>query len=139
VTPIPGAELAATTWATEGLALQRLDGVNPERGGYDINYQMVGPLHAARYLPVCGDSALRSRVRTMMRRAGAWELQRIRPDGSVDVSGSTRIGRELYDGHPKTLNYYDLFEALVYGAQLVDPAWLEAAAKLGRPRGWWDL
>lgn len=45
----------AVEWARQGLALQRADGTNPEKGGYDTGYQMVGVLMSLRYLPVCAD------------------------------------------------------------------------------------
>jgi hypothetical protein len=59
----------AVEWARQGLALQRADGTNPEKGGYDAGYQMVGVLMSLRYLPVCADLQLRARLRAMVRAA----------------------------------------------------------------------
>ena len=53
------------------MGLQQADGTNPEKGGLDVSYQMVGVLMALRYLPVCGDAGLRARLRGTIRRATA--------------------------------------------------------------------
>jgi hypothetical protein len=56
-------------------ALQEPDGTNPEKGGFDAEYQMVGVLMALRYLPVCGDHQLRERLLSMIRSAVTRELR----------------------------------------------------------------
>ncbi len=128
----------ARDWAGQGLGLQRDDGTNPERDGYDAGYQMVGVLMALRYLPVCGDPVLSNRLRAMMRRAVAPELARLAPDGSIDMSGSTRIGIEhSRAGVLKDVPYGEIVQALVYGAQaLPAPEWLEPAERIARYRKW---
>ena len=45
----PQLTAAAAEFAKEGLALQMVDGENPERGGFDVSYQMVDALQGARY------------------------------------------------------------------------------------------
>jgi hypothetical protein len=128
----------ATSWAREGLALQQADGTNPERGGFDAGYQMVGVAMALRYLPVCADPALRAALRAMCRRAVPPELARLRPDGTIDGSGSTRIlAEKSRDGRTKDVPYSVVFEGLVYGAQILpEPAWLEPAERIARARHW---
>ncbi len=128
----------ATAWAEEGLGLQRDDGTDPERDGYDAGYQMVGVLMALRYLPVCLDPGLRGRLRAMVRKATAPELQRLGPDGRIDMTGSTRIGKEKSrSGQVKDVPYGEILQALVYGAQaLPQPEWLEPAERIARARNW---
>lgn len=128
----------AVDWAREGLALQRPDGTNPEKGGYDSGYQMVGVLMALRYLPVCSDPQLRARLRAMVRTAVQPELARLRPDGSVDPTGSTRIERErARNGKVKDVPYGEIMQALVYGAQEVPrPEWIEPAQRIAIYRRW---
>jgi len=128
----------AAAWAHEGLGLQRADGTDPERDGYDAGYQMVGVLMALRYLPVCDDPGLRTRLRAMVRMATAPELARLQPDGSIDINGSTRIGKETSrSGRIKDLPYGEIMQALVFGVQaLPEPAWLQPAERIARGRKW---
>jgi len=125
-------------WARQGLVLQRPDGTNPEKGGYDSGYQMVGVLMALRYLPVCVDPQLRARLRAMVQAAVRPELARLRPDGSVDSTGSTRIEKErARNGKVKDVPYGEIMQALVYGAQEVPrPEWLEPARRIANYRRW---
>jgi len=128
----------AEQWAENGLALQREDGTNPEKGGYDVGYQMVGVLMALRYLPVCDNPQLRARLRNMMRRAIAPELARQAPDGSFSTEGSTRIGSEhARSGKVKDVPYNEILQAWVYAAQaLPQPDLIESATKIAQLRGW---
>lgn len=128
----------AVQWAEEGLSLQRADGVNPERDGFDPSYHMVGVLMALRYLPVCDDPGLRSRLRSMIRKAVAIELTRLQPDGSIDAEGATRIGKERgRSGVIKTVAYGEVAQAFVYGALAVpQPQWLEPAQRIIHYKKW---
>ena len=128
----------ALVWAQQGLALQQPDGTNPERGGYDTGYQMVGTLMALRYLPVCPDSTLRVRLRAMIRSAVSPELTRVRPDGSIDASGSTRIQHErARNGKVKEVPYGEILQTLVYGARAEpEPEWLKPARRIAIYRKW---
>ena len=128
----------AARWASEGLGLQQPDGTNPEKGGFDAGYQMVGVLMALRYLPVCEDPRLRARLRAMIRKAVAPELARQRPDGSIDPAGSTRIELEhTRNGQTKDVPYGEIVQALVYGAQAVPKsAWLAPARRMAISQRW---
>jgi hypothetical protein len=128
----------AADWAAEGLALQMPDGVNPERGGGDAGYQMLGVCMAQRYLPACGDPQLRARLRRMTRAAIAWELARQAPDGAIDPAGSTRITIERgRDGTVKAVPYAEVLQALVYAAQTTpELAWLVPAERIATLRHW---
>lgn len=128
----------AQRWAEEGLGLQDAAGTNPERGGFDAGYQMVGVLMALRYLPHCEPPALRGQLRRMIRRAVAPELARLRSDGSIDPSGSTRIESErARSGKPKDVPYGEIVQALVFAAQaLPEPDWLAPARQIAVARGW---
>ncbi len=130
--------LRAEAWATEGLSLQEADGTNPEKGGLDISYQMVGVLMALRYLPVCGDAGLRAQLRGMIRRATARDLTHLGADGSIDAEGSTRIGHERSRaGVVKTVAYGEILQALVFGAlALPEPKWLEPAQRIASFKRW---
>src|SRR5581483_2534362 len=104
----------AERWAGEGLDLQRADGTNPEKDGYDVGYQMVGVLMALRYLPVCGTPALRMRLREMVRRAAEPEIERMALDGSIGLQSSTRVGKEhARNGKLKDVPYGEIMQALV--------------------------
>jgi hypothetical protein len=99
---------------------------------------MVGVLMALRYLPVCNDPDLRARLRSMIRKAVAPELVRQRPDGSIDVSGSTRIGLEHgRSGKTKTVPYGEIAQALIYGvAAIPEPSWISPAQRIAVLQKW---
>lgn len=128
----------AERWAGEGLDLQRSDGTNPEKDGYDVGYQMVGVLMALRYLPVCHNAGLRLRLHDMIRRATQPEVDRMGPDGSISLKSSTRVGKEhARNGKLKDVPYGEIMQALVYGAHaLPEPGWLRPAERIASLRGW---
>jgi hypothetical protein len=128
----------AIAWANEGVALQQPNGTNPERGGFDAGYQMVGVLMALRYLPTCADPTLRATLRAMIRRAVPPELARQQSDGSIDPTGSTRIGLEAArSGKIKGVPYDEIFQGLVFAAAAVpQPGWIAPARRIAVYRGW---
>jgi hypothetical protein len=128
----------AAQWAQDGLRQQQSDGTNPEKGGYDAGYQMVGVLMALRYLPVCDDAELRAGIRSMIRKAVVPELARQRPDGAIDATGSTRIGSEHgRSGKTKTVPYGEIAQALVFGAEAVpEPSWIAPAERIAVLQKW---
>lgn len=105
--------------AADGVARQRPDGTNPERDGFDANYQSAGLLFASRYYPACRDAALRTRLRAMLQRGLAVVDARIAESGDIDTTGSTRTGIEsLRWGKIKTVNYMELVQTLCHGAAI---------------------
>ncbi len=89
-------ELAAASarLVRDGVALQQADGVNPEKGGFDVSYQAVGLMFAARYYTVCDDPSLRKSIATTLSRGLKYELTKIDAEGQIDVAGSTRVTSE---------------------------------------------
>jgi hypothetical protein len=126
---------ASAMWARRGLAAQWADGVNPELSGYDVSYQMVGPLFALRYYPNCPDVRLRQELSTMVVKAVSWWLRRLDAEGGMDLGKSTRVGKENQEnGKPKIINYVEALQVLVFGGVLIDqPEWLSMADKLISP------
>ncbi len=126
------AELAAhaAASASAGLALQRPDGVNPERGGFDANYQSAGLLFASRYYPTCHNLALRGQLRAMLTKGLAWLSGRIANSGEIETAGSTRTGIEnLRWGKLKTVNYMELVQTLCHGSRIIGDATLRTKAE----------
>lgn len=79
-------------------------GVNPENGGYDVSYQIVGVMYAAYYYPYVSDPTLRQQLRTMLENAMNWEQKWVDPAGHVTTTGSTRVGIEIaHDGTVKVM------------------------------------
>jgi len=119
----------------EGLALQRADGVNPERGGHDSSYQMTGVVFAqywATYLP---DDPLTPRVRAMIERAVRWEGTRVEPAGAVSAQGNTRTaGQEPgRDGVIKSVAYSRVIRGFAtWGVMTGDARWTTLAWRIGR-------
>jgi hypothetical protein len=76
-----------------GLERQRDSGVNPELGGYDVRYQMVGIVYAERYR-VYFPGGVGREVKWMVNRGLRWMSGRVDRDGWIDWRGSTRACRE---------------------------------------------
>ncbi len=124
-------ELKASSKKLVRVALARRDaeGVFVENGGRDSSYNAVSLLMGqvlALYLP---DPA----VDDAMSRAMAWQRTRIRPTGEVTVEGNTRtgVGKEVFMGRPKEVNYHEVALALCYYGMLHDdPDALRLAQKV---------
>jgi hypothetical protein len=129
---------AATPYIQDALSLQQPDGVNPEKGGGDVNYQALGLLMAARYLTVCSDAVLCQAVRTMIERGLQWELAKIDAEGNVSAVCSTRTEVERgRSGSLKTINYKEIVPALsaVYNT-LGTPSAQTASQLIAIKRNW---
>ena len=124
-------ELKATSRKLVALALERrdADGVFIEKSGRDSSYNAVSLLMGqvlAIYQP---DPVLDAAFVKAM----AWERTRIQPTGEVEVKGNTRtgVGKEVYMGHPKNVNYREVILALCYFGMIHDnPRDLELAEKV---------
>jgi hypothetical protein len=98
----------------EGVSMQDSSGFNPEKGGYDCNYQGVGLVFAERYYNIVADDQLKQLLQGMLQKANRWLANRVLFDGRVDTTGNTRVwsGQELSrSGVPKKISY-----PLVYSA-----------------------
>lgn len=92
------AEEAAAV-AREGMVAQRADGVNPERGGYDVSYQMYGTWLAQLYYSTLEPGPLKTELGAAIDRSVDWMWGRVDPaTGRVDIGDSTRTCTEL-DGN----------------------------------------
>ena len=117
----------------DGLALQRPDGVNPERGGYDSSYQMTGVIYAARWVTYFPDDPLTPKVMEMIDKAVAWEATRILPTGEINSEGNTRTGgRETSrNGQLKSMNTREIIRGFAYWSSVTDnPMWEEMASQI---------
>ena len=115
-----------------GIAFQRPDGVNPEKGGADHHYQALGLVYACRYYQIVADETLRTAMRPMLDKAFAWLLARVKPDGSVDATSNARTGfgqEKARNGKPKGLEYRFTALSLAHWAQLTQNAALESTAR----------
>ena len=123
---------AAETYARTGLSEQTPQGVNPEKGGYDVSYQALGILLAARYDSVCPDPTLRAEIAQMIGKALNWELTKVDARGDVSAAGSTRTDKEYGPaGNLKTVNYPVIVEAFTAGAAITgNPTYEATAAKI---------
>jgi hypothetical protein len=136
-------ELAAAgvEFAKEGIALQQEDGRNPEKGGYDVSYQMVDALAGSYYYTTLSprDSAdLMAQVATMIDKTCQWEIRRMLPNGEIDVTGSTRMGIEhMHNGKLKQTNYPEIVQTFTYAARICHkPEYEDVARRLARAQGW---
>ena len=112
------------------LARRDADGVFIESQGRDSSYNAVSILMAqvlALYQP---DPVLDAALVQAM----AWERTRILPTGEVEVKGNTRtgVGKEVFMGHAKEVNYHEVALALCYFGMIHhDPSALALAEKVG--------
>lgn len=115
-----------------GIAFQRPDGVNPEKGGHDSHYQALGLVYACRYYSTIADDALRLEMEPMLDKAFAWLLTRIKDEGTVDAAGNTRtgLGQEVgRSGKPKGIDYRQVVHSLAHWSQLTQNPALETTAR----------
>lgn len=119
----------------DGLSLQRPDGVNPEKGGYDSSYQTVGIVYAQRWVTYFPQDAITSKVVAMINKALEWEQSRISPSGEIRIEGNTRTaGQERKrTGKVKTVAYGSALRAFAYWASVTgNSQWREKARKIAR-------
>ena len=99
----------AKRWAADAKAIARRgihnqlpSGVNPERGGFDVLYQMYGTWLAELYEgTLAGSDPMKQRMDRTIDKATHWMLTRIDPaTGRFKIRGTTRICVEdLWTGH----------------------------------------
>jgi hypothetical protein len=115
----PNLKHAALMMAREGLKRQEPDGTNPEKGGFDVNYQIVGVVFGERYLFVCEDPSVRDGLRHMIGMALQRERAAIDERGAVITEGTTRLTSEAArSGRAKTMDYKMLVQALVFWSEI---------------------
>ena len=115
------------------LALQRLDGVNPELGGHDSSYQMVGVAYASQWATYFPGHALTEGVVNMINSAIAWEATMILSDGKISSAGNTRTGggqETTRQGAAKAVNHREVMQAHAYWAEATGDITLEQRAAL---------
>ena len=114
-----------------GLKNEQADGTFPEKGGFDAGYQSYGMSLACHYYTICTDPVLAQTIQTEVVQGLERVLKQMRPDGTIDISTSTRDGHEVdRTGKPKGMNYRSLTQTLI-GANLLtgNPRYLELAEK----------
>lgn len=128
----------ARAYAEAGMAKQWKDGTNPERGGFDAGYQMIGAIMAFRYLSVLTSGDHRASVERFVTASVDRELRQFQPDGSIDVKDSTRLSIEIgRGGTPKSLPYEEIVESLIYGSQALGrDDWRRFATLIAFQRNW---
>ncbi len=114
-----------------GLSRQRSSGANPELGGYDVRYHMVGLVYAGRFAVYFPHLELAERVGRMVERGIGWMSARIRDSGWIEWPGSTRACREisLVTGRPKTPGYDYAVRGFAYWGEHTEAGGLVAEAE----------
>ncbi len=126
---------ASREFIQEGIALQRDDGANPEKGGYDSSYHAVGLDYAERWYIYLSDDAMAPAVRAMIERGLAWEETRVLASGQVSTDGNTRTaGQETgRNGAVKTVSYTSVITAFGrWGMLTADPHWTDLATRVSK-------
>jgi hypothetical protein len=111
------------------------------QASFDSSYQALGLYYASIYLGVSPNERLCKEVRAMLERGLDWEASRIRPDGSADLTGNTRVtdqGGE-YDpsGEQKAFGYQTAMFAFSYAGDLLGRGdYAEMAGRIARYKHW---
>lgn len=92
---------AAEHIARRGMSEQHADGVNPERGGYDVAYQSYGAWLAELYYTTLAPGTFRDALANNIDHALEWESSRVDDGtGQIRIADSTRICRPVDDSLP---------------------------------------
>ena len=119
----------------DGLSLQRADGVNPEKGGYDSSYQTVGIIYAERWVTYFPHDPLTPQVATMIDKALAWEQTRILRTGEISSEGNTRTNGQEKNriGKVKQVGPAPQIRAFAYWASVTNnPEWEAIARRIAQ-------
>ncbi len=120
------------------LLVQWPDGVNPEKNGYDVGYQVAGLNYALRYLALANPPPeLRGPVTRMIARGMDFELTKLDASGTITTEGSTRMGHEnSRSGVPKVVGYKPTMHALIGTSLLTgDQKYHDAATLIAHAQG----
>jgi hypothetical protein len=119
----------------DGLSLQRPDGVNPERDGYDSSYQMVGVVYAQRWVTYFPQDSVTPEVVVMINKSLLWQQTRILPSGEISTKGNTRTdGQEKgRSGKIKGIDRRSALRGFAYWASVTgSQKWEENARKIAK-------
>ncbi|CAF1387257.1 unnamed protein product [Didymodactylos carnosus] len=126
----------AATFAQNGLSLQDPSGFNPEKGGYDSSYNAYGLYQACNYLVVYPNVSLRQELANMLSNSFAWQLTRMNPNGSANLTGNTRVTADnntdevARSGYDKDYDYKSTIYAFELGSVLLQNQTLHNEAQL---------
>lgn len=126
---------AASSLVEEGLSLQTEDGVFPERGGFDFNYQGIGLAYLGRYQQMI-DSSDTSALSAACTASQSSFVDRVDSLGSVNTSDSTRINETARSGRPKRLDYKTIAQGFIscsLASSFNDGVYEELALLMARP------
>ncbi len=94
----PGAATPSNTYKVVSAV-----GVDPEKNGYDTQYQCMGLFYANTYYPYCTNSTVKTEIVNVIKNGLAWEASWVASDGTVSITGDSRTGIETDpDGDIKT-------------------------------------
>jgi hypothetical protein len=135
-------EAEAQRLARQGLSRQLADGTNPEKGGFDLNYNATSGLFAERYYMVCPDHSLKLELKDMIRKTLRREEQAVLPNGDLSIEGSTRTGQDLEhngSGRAKGRDTKGILQMFAFGSEITQkPQFEDIAQKIAAFRGWWN-
>jgi len=105
--------VAASSLVQEGLSLQTEDGVFPERGGFDFNYQGIGLAYLGRYQQMIESVDTSAASSSACSASQSLFADRVDSLGNVDTSDSTRINEPARSGRPKRLDYKTIAQGFI--------------------------
>ncbi|MGX1690955.1 hypothetical protein [Brevundimonas naejangsanensis] len=121
-------ESSARDYLQQAIETTWPDGTAPERGGFDVGYQAVSLMFAAKVMMLLPrESSHKVRVGESVRHIAERLKQQIAPEGSITVAGSTRTLREIgRSGNIKTIPYREITSGLLFASTVLnDPSYRE--------------
>ena len=100
------------------------------------NLTLQQKFHACNYLIVCPDSNLQQKLANMLSKSFAWQLTRMNPNGSANLTGNTRVTRynktdeKDRGGYEKNYAYTTTIYAFELGSILLQNQTLHQEAQL---------
>ncbi len=127
------AKKVSLEYATLGLAMQQESGVNPEKGGYDVNYQTFGLMLMCRFLSASDDATMNDKVKGAVGKGYEWLKTRVSETGEIDATGSTRVGGDKTEvsrsGTPKKIGMKELIQSFMLASMVLGVSDYEKIAK----------
>ena len=72
-------------------------------------------------------------ISAVIRKGLNWELTKVSADGEISTEGNSRsgVGKEIYFGHAKEVNYREVSEMFAYAGQMFhDDSYTQAALRI---------
>ncbi|MEM8735322.1 MAG: hypothetical protein AAGG44_13910, partial [Planctomycetota bacterium] len=118
----------ASWYLSQGFSKLRLDGVLPERDGFDLNYQSLALKYAGEFFRMTEDTLQKESIRYLFEVSLPWIAERIDEHGYANLSDSTRMQELSRDGSCKQFDSINAVRGYLSGFEVTgNETWLNLA------------